>query len=83
MWDNTRTALYDVVPNAVTLAYIYDRSSGKVRQTEASFAPSVDSLQIQVTLNGMMGSQASPDVMDGLKKVQRRQANEYSFAKIT
>ncbi|UBF23622.1 protein kinase [Kovacikia minuta CCNUW1] len=79
VWDNTRTALYEQSPN-VTLGYIYDRATSKVRQTEASFAPSVDSLQMQVALNGMMGSQAPANVLDGLKKVARRQQNEYTFS---
>jgi serine/threonine protein kinase len=80
VWDNTRTALYRQ-GSAVELGYIYDRSTNKVRQTEVSFAPSIDSLQMQVTLNGMMGSQAPVDVLDGLKKVARRQTNEYAFSK--
>ena len=75
VWNNTRTALYRQ-GSAVELGYIYDRSTNKVRQTEASFAPSIDSLQMQVTLNGMMGSQAPVDVLEGLKKVARRQTNE-------
>ncbi|MGA7932898.1 MAG: protein kinase [Kovacikia sp.] len=79
IWNNTRTALYKQGPN-VTLGYIYDRSTNKVRQSEASFAPSVDSLQMQVALNGMMGSQAPSDVLEGLKKVARRQTNEYTFS---
>jgi serine/threonine protein kinase len=78
-WVNTRSALYEVLPDRVALAYIYDQNSGKVRQTEASFAQSVDDLMIRVTLNGMMGSQASADIMEGLQRVYRRQSNQYSF----
>ncbi|MEK0196262.1 serine/threonine protein kinase, partial [Microcoleus anatoxicus PTRS1] len=37
-WPNTRTALYDLVPNQITLGYIYDRDSGQLVQTEGSFA---------------------------------------------
>jgi serine/threonine-protein kinase len=80
VWADTRTALYDVVPNAVTLAYIYDRTSGKVRQTEASFAQSVDTLQMKVALNNMTGGQAG-DILDQLEQVKQRKANEYSFRK--
>ncbi len=80
VWADTRTALYDVVPNAVTLAYIYDRTSGKVRQTEASFAQSVDTLQMKVALNNMTGGQAG-DILDELEQVKQRKANEYSFRK--
>jgi serine/threonine-protein kinase len=80
-WQNTRTALYEVVPNAVTLAYIYDISSGKVRQTEASFAQSVDLMQMKVALNGMMGGSAPGEAIDELQRVYQRQANEYSFSR--
>ncbi len=80
-WPNTRTALYDIVPNQVTLAYIYDRTSNKVRQTEASFAQSANQMQMQVTLNGMMRAMAPGDALDGLQKVYNRQTNEYSFSK--
>lgn len=78
-WGDTRSVLYDVVPNRITLAYLYDRTSGRVRQTEASFAPSVDDLTVQVTLNGMMNSQASPEIISALKQVYRRQTNRYNF----
>ena len=79
-WGNTRTALYEVVPNAVTLAYLYDRASGNVRQTEASFAQSVDTLQMKVTLNNMTGGQAA-DLLDKLEAVKQRKMNEYTFSK--
>ncbi|MBW4693189.1 MAG: serine/threonine protein kinase [Lyngbya sp. HA4199-MV5] len=79
-WGDTRTALYDVVPNAVTLAYLYDRTSGNVRQTEASFAQSVDTLQMKVALNNMTGGQAN-DLLDKLEAVKQRRINDYSFSK--
>ena len=39
-WPNTRTALYEIKPSEITLGYIYDRDTGKLRQTEVSFAQS-------------------------------------------
>lgn len=79
-WANTRSALYELQPDRVTLAYIYDQNSGKIRQTEASFAPSVDDLLIRVAFNGMMGSQASPETLTGLQQVYQRRSNQYTFA---
>jgi serine/threonine protein kinase len=76
---NTRSALYEVVPNQITLAYAYDQDSGRVRQTEASFAQSVLDLQMQTTVNGMLGSRASPEVITALKQVYRRQLKQYRF----
>ncbi|MBD2461591.1 serine/threonine protein kinase [Oscillatoria sp. FACHB-1407] len=78
-WRNTRTALYDVIPNKVTLAYIYDRDTSRVRQSEASFAQSVDPLTMQVTLNGMLGGRLTEDVEDALKRVRERDSNRYTF----
>ncbi|NDJ18885.1 protein kinase [Myxacorys almedinensis A] len=78
-WGDTQSALYEPVPDQISLAYLFDRGSGQVRQTEASFANSVDPLIMQVTLNGMMGSQAPLKVLSALKQVAARQTNQYSF----
>ncbi|MER3433934.1 MAG: serine/threonine protein kinase [Leptolyngbya sp. ERB_1_1] len=78
-WQNTRSVLYEAVPDRVTLGYLYDRSTNEIRQTEASFAQSVDDLTLQVTVNGMLSSRATPEVIDGLKQVYRRQRDRYTF----
>lgn len=78
-WRNTRSVLYEVVPDRITLAYLYDQNNAEVRQTEASFAQAVDDLTMQVTVNGMLGSRAPSEVLDGLKQVYRRQRDRYSF----
>ncbi|MBD2090118.1 protein kinase [Microcoleus sp. FACHB-1515] len=80
LWPNTRSALYDLVPGQVTLAYLYDRTTNRVRQTEASFAQSVDRNIMRVTLNGMMGGRLSTDIEQGLDRVRDRQANRFGFA---
>jgi serine/threonine-protein kinase len=80
IWRNTRTALYNLVPDQITLAYIYDRSSNLVRQTEAAFAQSVDPLMMEVALNGMLNSRANPEVLDALEQVRLRRTNEYRFS---
>jgi serine/threonine-protein kinase len=79
LWPNTRTALYELVPGQVSLGYIYDLTTSKVRQTEASFAQSVDLTQIKVALNGMLSSQASNEIMNGLDQVYQRQTDRFSF----
>lgn len=81
VWPNTRTAIYRLVPGQIDLGYIYDRSTGNLRQSEASFAASSDLLQMQVTLNNMMDGRATGDVMDGLKQVYRRKANSHTFSR--
>jgi len=63
----------------MTVAYIYDRTSNRVRQTEASFAQSVDLEQIKMALNGMGGGQMPPDALDKLTQIYQRRLNRYSF----
>jgi serine/threonine-protein kinase len=80
-WKNTRTALYELKPNEITLGYIYDRTSERVRQAEASFAADSDLLQMKVTLNNMMEGRAGTRILTGLEQVQQRTTNRYPFAK--
>ena len=79
-WPNTRTALYELLPNRITLGYIYDRDSDKLVQTEGSFAPSVDDLVVKTALNGMVGG-ANRDILQGLGDVQQRRTNRFAFRK--
>jgi eukaryotic-like serine/threonine-protein kinase len=79
-WPNTRTTLYDLVPNQITLGYIYDRNSGQLVQTEGSFAQSVDDLVVRTTLNGMLGG-ADREIMQGFRDVQQRRSNRFTFRK--
>lgn len=78
-WPNTRSALYEVMPNQVTLGYIYDKTSNHLRQTEASFAQSVDPATIQETLNGMLGGTVSSEIEQGLAQVRERQISQFPF----
>jgi serine/threonine protein kinase len=79
-WPNTRSALYELVPEQITLGYIYDKDSDRLRQTEASFAESVDVAVMQDTLSGMLGGDLPADVAQGLEQVQQRQSGQYSFS---
>lgn len=78
-WNNTRTALYDLDENTVSLAYIYDKNDNLVRQTEASFVQSVDPSVMLETINGMLNGNMTEGVEQGLTKVWLRQSNRYSF----
>ena len=79
-WPNTRTALYEILPNRITLGYIYDRDSGRLVQTEGSFAPSVDDLVVRTALNGMVGG-ANREILQGFRDVQQRRSNRFTFRK--
>ena len=78
-WENTRSARYDVVPDQVSLGYIYDKGSDRLRQTEASFVQSVDNLTMRVTLNGMLSNRLTEEIEQGLTRVRDRQSNQYNF----
>ena len=78
-WENTRSARYDVVPDQVSLGYIYDKGSDRLRQTEASFVQSVDDLTMRVTLNGMLSNRLTEEIERGLASVHDRQSNQYDF----
>lgn len=74
---NIDAAFYDLVPNQITLGYLFDRYSRRIRQTEVSFAQSIDSQVMLATLNGMLGGRANEDIQQGLHQVYERQVNQY------
>jgi serine/threonine protein kinase, bacterial len=80
VWPNTRAVLYeDYVPGQVDLGYLFDRTSGRLRQTEASFAPSVELPTISSTLEQMLNNNASADIQQALESVYQRQSKRYKF----
>ncbi|MDZ7994070.1 MAG: protein kinase domain-containing protein [Nostoc sp. EfeVER01] len=78
-WGNTRAVVYKLVPNKIDLGYLFDRNSKRLRQTEVSFAQSVDLEVMETTLNGMLAGQATEEIKQGLKQVQQRQSDNFSF----
>ncbi|MDZ4872358.1 MAG: Serine/threonine-protein kinase PknD [Chroococcidiopsis cubana SAG 39.79] len=79
LWVNTRAAIYDIEPERITLGYLFDRTSGRLRQTEVSFAQSVAPETMQATLQRMLREQTAPEIINGLQQVYQRQTNRYSF----
>ncbi|MEH2419562.1 MAG: protein kinase [Nostoc sp.] len=78
-WGKTRAVIYKPVPNKIELGYLFDRNSKVLRQTEVAFAQSVDPQLMEVTLNGMLDGQATEEIKQGLKQVQQRQSDNFSF----
>lgn len=78
MWK-TRAYLYQHDPNRVDLGYLFDRKTGVLRQTEVSFAQSVEPQVMQSTLQGILAGNASGEIKQGLQKVYERKMNQYSF----
>ncbi|MEH1836626.1 MAG: protein kinase [Nostoc sp.] len=78
-WGNTRAVVYKLVPDKIDLGYLFDRNSKVLRQTEVSFAQSVEPQVMEATLNGLLGGQATEDIKQGLKQVQQHQSDNFSF----
>ena len=78
LW-NTRAYLYKLQPNKVDLGLLFDRQSGKLRQTEASLAQSVGVNTMQNTLQRMLKGNINSDIQQGLQRVYQRQSNQHSF----
>lgn len=78
-WPNTRAALYELDPNRITVAYLFDRDSNRVRQTEASFAQSIDLRVMRETLNGMSNEGMTRQIERGLSRVYKRDSSRYTF----
>jgi len=72
---NIDVAFYDLVSNQITLGYLFDRYSRRIRKTEVSFAQSIDS--VLATLNGLLGHQAPEEIQQGLQQVHQRQFDQY------
>lgn len=78
-WPNTEAVTYDVVPDKITLAYLYDRDSRQVRQTEAAFVQSIPLETLKQTLDGMLGVPATAVIQGNLAQVHNRQQQRYTF----
>lgn len=78
-WPNTQAVFYHLIPNRVSLGFLFDKKSGKLRQTEAAFSQKVDLQTILITLNSMSGCRLNSTLELGLKSVYNRQAKDYSF----
>jgi len=78
-WGKTRAVVYKLVPNKIDLGYLFDRDSKVLRQTEVSFAQSVDPQVMETTLNGLLDGQATEEIKQGLKQVQQRQSDNFIF----
>jgi len=80
-WQTRAVSYNNFVPNQIDLGYLYDPTSGLIRETEAAFTQSVDPQLMLITLDGMLGSGATKEIKRGLQLVQQRRANHYSFIK--
>lgn len=78
-WPNTRAVYYDLIPEQVSLGFLFDKNSERIRQTEASFTSAVDSQAVLITLNGMLGCKLNEQIQQGLQKVRQQETGRFSF----
>ncbi|MGB3510828.1 MAG: serine/threonine-protein kinase [Microcoleaceae cyanobacterium] len=78
-WPNTRAVIYDLLPNQVTLGYIYDRDSRRLRQTELSVSDAIDDRMVRVALTNMLNLKINREIQQGLQDVRDREINRYEF----
>ncbi|PSO46773.1 MAG: serine/threonine protein kinase [Cyanobacteria bacterium SW_9_44_58] len=80
-WKNTQTVLYeDYVSGKLDLGYIFDRDTGSLQQTEASFASSVDLNVMESTLKHMLQGEITPTIANALAEVYRKETDLRSFS---
>lgn len=78
-WPNTRAVIYDLLPNKITLGYIYDLDSGQLRQTELSVVESMDELMVKTALSGMLGWKNTTEIFQEWRNVRDGKINRYDF----
>ncbi|WP_224411921.1 hypothetical protein [Oscillatoria salina] len=78
-WPNTIAVIYYLVPDRVSLGFLFDKDTQVLRQTEASFATSVQLKTVLKTLDNMLGCNLNKEIEAGLQQVWLRQENSYSF----
>ena len=76
---NFSTAVYDLIPNRASVAYVYDQANDTVQQAEAAFAPTFDRLMMRIALAGMLGGQSTKEIEAGLEAVRTEQQAQYTF----
>lgn len=79
-WPNTRAVFYELIPEQVSLGFLFDRNSERIRQTEASFTPGIDDRIVSLTLNGMLGCKLNEQIEQGLTQVRQGASQQYSFS---
>ncbi|MEL6326778.1 MAG: protein kinase [Cyanobacteria bacterium J06626_23] len=73
------TAVYDLVPNRASVAYVYDQTNNTVQQAEAAFAPTFDRLMMRIALAGMLDGQSTKQIESGLEAVRTEKQSQYRF----
>ena len=78
-WQNSDAFLYRFVPNRIDLGYLLDAETNIVRQTEVTFADSVDLLTIQQAAQRLLADNYSADIERHLNQIYLNNSDRYEF----
>ena len=78
-WGDPWREAYTIVPNKMTLEFIYGCKDKNLLQTEVAFAPSTDLKMMQVQLNQMVAGKADHNLQDKLAQVYRGEVSQHTF----
>ena len=78
-WQNSYALLYRFIPSKINLGYLLDVETNIVRQTEVSFAKSVDLLTIQQAAQRLLADRYSADLEDRLNQIYLNNSDRYQF----
>ena len=78
-WENSYAFLYRFIPSKINLGYLLDVETNLVRQTEVSFAKSVDLLTIHQAAQRLLADNYSADLEDRLNQIYLNNSDRYQF----
>lgn len=73
------TSVYEIPSNRVSLAYVYDQDSTKVRQSEATFPAASDWTIMRTAVRGMLDGRYNREIEAGLREVKDGQRDRFDF----
>ncbi|MBE9059498.1 serine/threonine-protein kinase [cf. Phormidesmis sp. LEGE 11477] len=71
--------VYNLMPNRVRLAYVFDPQTRRVQQTEATFSPAIDRYQIRTALTSTLKGGSTLEIERGLYAVVDGKRDRYDF----
>jgi hypothetical protein len=78
LWG-TQALSYKLVPNHMEFGYLFDPSSGILKQTEATFDQSVDLQLMLRNLDELLDGKSTEDIKQGLRRVYQGERNYYTL----
>ncbi|TVR12709.1 MAG: hypothetical protein EA395_05345 [Phormidium sp. GEM2.Bin31] len=78
-WGNSTALVYYLIPNQVSLGFLFDDKSNVLQQTEASFHHGLELPLVLSTLDSMLGCQLDEAIEGGFYQVWERETPQYRF----